>query len=221
MIRKGRAENMSENHQNDSMEQPHKLLELHEEEKKPLMTPRFKKELREWITSLAIALVAVILIRSFLFTVIRVDGPSMQDTLHNNDRLFVTVLDLKLHGPDRFDVVILHYPDRRENFVKRVIGLPGDTLEVRGGTLYVNDQAYDEPFLFEERTERYRKGASDFGPVEIPEGQYFVMGDNRDNSNDSRRVGLIDESLFVGKVRCIIWPLDRIGTVAGSEVYAQ
>ena len=196
-----------------------KLLEMREEEKKPFWTPERKKDAREWVVSIVTALIAVLIIRSFLFTIIRVDGSSMTDTLQHNDRLFVTVLDMKLHGPDRFDVVITHYDDTRKEYVKRIIGLPGDTLEVRSGVLYVNGEAYEEPFLSPERIVNYSLPQYDFGPIEVPEGSYFVMGDNRDNSRDSRRVGFLSEDRIVGKVRYIIWPLNRIGSVGGSEVY--
>ena len=199
--------------------EPKKLLEMREEEKKPFWTPERKKDAREWVVSIVTALLAVLIIRSFLFTIIRVDGTSMTDTLQNNDRLFVTVLDMKLHGPDRFDVVITHYDDTRKEYVKRVIGLPGDTLEVKSGVLYVNGEAYEEPFLSPDRIVNYSLPQYDFGPIEVPEGSYFVMGDNRDNSRDSRRVGFLSEDKIVGKVRYIIWPLNRIGSVGGSEVY--
>lgn len=199
--------------------EPKKLLEMREEEKKPFWTPERKKDAREWVVSIVTALLAVLIIRSFLFTIIRVDGTSMTDTLQDNDRLFVTVLDMKLHGPDRFDVVITHYDDTRKEYVKRVIGLPGDTLEVKSGVLYVNGEAYEEPFLSPDRIMNYSLPQYDFGPIEVPEGSYFVMGDNRDNSRDSRRVGFLSEDKIVGKVRYIIWPLNRIGSVGGSEVY--
>lgn len=206
---------MSEN------EKPKKLLEMREEEKKPFWTPARKKDAREWVVSIATALIAVLIIRTFLFTIIRVDGTSMTDTLQHNDRLFVTVLDMKLHGPDRFDVVITHYDDTRKEYVKRVIGLPGDVLEVKSGVLYINGEAYEEPFLTDSCIRKYSLPQNDFGPIEVPEGHYFVMGDNRDDSRDSRRVGFLSEDLIVGKVRYIIWPLNRIGSVGGSEVYNQ
>lgn len=209
---------MSEENERPAGE-PKKLLEMREEEKKPFWTPERKKDAREWVVSIVTALLAVLIIRSFFFTIIRVDGTSMTDTLQNNDRLFVTVLDMKLHGPDRFDVVITHYDDTRKEYVKRVIGLPGDTLEVKSGVLYVNGEAYEEPFLSPDRIVNYSLPQYDFGPIEVPEGSYFVMGDNRDNSRDSRRVGFLSEDKIVGKVRYIIWPLNRIGSVGGSEVY--
>ncbi len=196
------------------------LLELHESEppEKQKKKKTVLKEIREWVVSLGTALIIVLLLRTFLFTIIRVDGPSMSDTLLNNDRLFVNVLDMRLNGPDRFDVVILHYPNRREDFVKRVIGVPGDTIEVKEGALLINGVSYDEPYLSPEHIAYFTRSAGDF-TVTLGEGEYFVMGDNRDNSNDSRRVGVINRDMFVGKVRRIIWPLSRWGEVAGSEVY--
>ncbi len=202
-------------------EKKHKILEFREEEKKPLFSENVKREIREWIVSIACALVAVFIIRTFLFTIIRVDGPSMSDTLLDRDRLIVSVFDMKLHGPDRFDVIICKYPDRNDQYVKRVIGLPGETLEVKSGVLYIDGEMIEEPFLSDERTARFDRASNSFGPIVIPEGEYFVMGDNRDNSNDSRSVGTITGDMVIGKVRQIIWPLQRINAVPGSEVYAQ
>lgn len=220
---------MDENRQNQPIEngvqggeeKKRKLLEFREEEKRPLLTDAVKKEIREWLLSLVVAVVVVTLIRSFLFTIIRVDGPSMSDTLLDGDKLFVTIADMKIIGPQRFDVVICKYPQRRDHYVKRVIGLPGETLEVRKGVLYIDGEAIEEPFLSDLRTERFDKISNNFGPIVIGEGEYFVMGDNRDNSNDSRNVGMITEEMMVGKVRQIIWPLNRFGAVAGSEEYAE
>ena len=213
---------MQQNGQNDTNKpEKHGLLEMHESEKPARkISPKVVKEIREWIVSLAVALVIVLFLRTFLFTIIRVEGPSMNDTLLDGDRLYVNVLTMRLNGPERFDVMILHYPNRRENFVKRVIGLPGDTIEVSEGRLTVNGVAYDEPYLTPERIAKFSRTASSFTVV-LGEDEYFVMGDNRDNSNDSRSVGVIHRDMFVGKVRYIIWPLNRWDEVEGSELYNQ
>ena len=162
-----------------------------------------KSELREWVVSNA-----VILIRTFLFTVIKVEGPSMNDTLWEGDRLIVTIADMKINGPQRFDVVITHFPDSDKRYVKRVIALPGETLEIRDGVTYIDGEPLDEPFVTHPST-------SDFGPYTVPEGQYMVLGDNRSNSHDSRAddVGPVDEDMIIGKVRFIMWPFSHFGVV--------
>ncbi len=173
-----------------------------------------KKEIREWIISIAVALLAVFLIRSFLFTVIRVDGDSMRETLHDGERLIVTVADVKLSGVQRGDVVICHYPGRtgllgfKENFVKRVVGVAGDTIVMLNGDTYINGEKIEEPFV---------AYPSPFinGAWEVPEGYVFVCGDNRAGSHDSRSadVGPIEESEIVGKVRLVMWPLNAVRAV--------
>jgi signal peptidase I len=167
-----------------------------------------KKELREWVVSIAVALIAVFLIRSFLFTVIRVDGDSMKETLHDGERLIVTVLDVKLGGVSRDDVVICHYPGRtgflgiKQNFVKRVIGVAGDKIVMLGGETFVNGVKVEEPFV------AHPSPRID-GAWEVPEGYVFVCGDNRANSHDSRSndVGYIATNEIVGKVQLVMWPI--------------
>jgi len=192
------------------------LLEMREEERKPLLSANAKKEIREWVVSIAFALIAVFLIRMFLFTVIRVDGHSMDTTLADGERMIVTVLDMSIRGPQHGDIVICHYPNRVSkgflglgqtptNFVKRVIGGPGDTIWMAAGVTYLNNEPLDEPYVD-------RPSLRNFGPVTVPEGQYFVMGDNRNDSHDSRSsdVGFLARDQFVGKVRLVMWPPGRI-----------
>ena len=174
-------------------------------------------EILSWVLTLLVAVVAALVIRSVIFEPVRVDGHSMDDTLADREIMFVSKFDysstwfcfpwqsdeakenaprLTLFGnPKRFDVVICRYPDRGDtNFVKRVVGLPGDTVELREGYLYVNGEKYDEPYINDE----YRTGhLNSFGPYEVPEGKYFVMGDHRNNSNDSRSIGPIERSMII------------------------
>lgn len=175
-----------------------------------------KKEIREWIVALVSALVVVLLVRAFLFTVIRVDGSSMSPTLINDERLFVTVADVKLGYVERGDVVICHYPNRgRTYFVKRVVGVPGDKVCRYNGVTYVNGEPLDPLGLAAEA--RY-----DYDEYTLGEDEYFCVGDNRYDSHDSRDwndgdvsrdVGPISGDMLVGKVRHVIWPLNAIRAV--------
>ena len=183
----------------------------------------FKQEVCEWGCMLVIALILAFFTRAYIFEPVRVDGDSMYPTLHHGEIMYVSKLDygtgffgIPFTGigtyftvggdPERFDVVVCNYPDRlnaqggRLNFVKRVIGLPGDTITIRGGYLLVNGMKYEEKFLHE-------RTARDFGPYTVPEGHYFLMGDNRNNSNDSRNnaVGPVTRDMIVGKVEGILW----------------
>ena len=190
-----------------------------EKVKKPI-----QQELIEWGGTLVIALIVAVLVRTFIFEPVRVDGDSMYPTLHHGEFMYVSKLDygtsfvgIPFTGigsyvtvgsgePKLFDVVVCNYPDRlsengtRLNFVKRVVGLPGDTVEVHGGYLYVNGVKHEEKFLHE-------RMHSNFGPYTVPEGHYFLMGDNRNNSNDSRnlRVGAVPRDMIVGKVEGLLW----------------
>ncbi len=181
----------------------------------------FKQEICEWGGTLVVALIIAALCHAFVFQPVRVDGNSMYPTLRDGEFMYVSKLDygssffgIPFTGigsyftvggePERFDVVVCNYPNRlnehgsRLNFVKRLVGLPGDTVAIRGGFLYVNGVKYDEPFLAE-------YCAEDFGPYTVPAGYYFVMGDNRNNSNDSRATGPITRDMIVGEVKGVIW----------------
>ena len=205
-----------------------------EEEKSACEKPKkdWKKELREWVVSIAVALMVVFVIRSFLFQIIRVDGASMSTTLLDGERLFVSVLDMKLDSPERGDIVICHYPNRgKTNFVKRVVGVPGDQIYRLNGVTHVlyevtdadgNVQIVDE--MLDERWEIYYPTGSmdDYEPYTLGEDEYFVVGDNRYNSHDSRDwndsstandVGPITEDMIIGKVRTVIWPISEIRNV--------
>ncbi len=164
-----------------------------------------KEEAREWIVTLALALVVAIGVRGFVCEPVSVDGSSMWATLFHEEIMLVSKWDYSFGGePELFDVVICHYPDRGKiNFVKRIVGMPGDTVELKDGYLYVNDVRYEEPYLVHRDDH--------FGPFTVPEGHYFLMGDNRTNSNDSRNpaVGPVSRDMIMGKVRYVMFPLDH------------
>ena len=188
---------------------------------------KLKKELREWVVSLAVAALIALVVRSFLFTLIRVDGDSMYSTLHNGERLFVTIADVKLFGAERGDVVICRYPNRKEYFVKRVVGVPGDQVERVNGVTWVtytdeNGQTVREP-MDESRSLYSPEGSpTDYAPYPLSEDEFFVVGDNRYNSHDSRDwkdfddssdVGPITGDMIVGQAQFVIWPFDAIRSV--------
>lgn len=182
----------------------------------------FGREAREWLIALAAALLAVVLIRAFLFTLIRVDGHSMDPTLADDERLFVTIADVKLRGANRNDVVICHYPGRGQTcFVKRVVAVPGDTVYRENGVTHVVRSAVtdrgleivDEPL---DPKNAHAALSDDIEPYLLGEDEYFVAGDNRYASHDSRdwdNVGPIRWDMLVGRVRQVLWPLDHFRTV--------
>ena len=196
-----------------------------EKEKKSLA-----REILEWILTIVVAIAVALPIRAFGFELVRVEGESMDNTLANGEIMFVTKFDYAStwlsfpwqdaetkekaahittgSNPQRFDVVICRYPGRGDtNFVKRVVGLPGDTVEIRDGYLYINGEKQDEPYISDE----YRNGwLNTFGPYTVPEGEYFVLGDHRNNSNDSRSQGAISRDMIVGHARTVLYPFNEI-----------
>lgn len=182
----------------------------------------WKKELREWTLSLVVALAIVFVVRTFLFTLIHVEGDSMYDTLIDTERLFVTIADVRLDGVQRGDVVICHYPGRgRTYFVKRVVGMPGDTVERVDGVTYVTYKDENGETV-RESLDRAPGSYEDYAPYTLDEDEYFVVGDNRAVSHDSRDwkdsdssrdVGPIRKNMIIGRVRYVIWPLGDIRSV--------
>jgi signal peptidase I len=168
-----------------------------------------KNETFEWIKSLGVALVIVFIVRAFLFTPILVDGASMNTTLHDQDRMIVS----KIGEPERFDIVVFH-ANEKQDYIKRVIGLPGDKIEYKNDTLYVNGKAYEEPYLDEQKekidgdlTMSFKLENTAVGQATVPEGHLFVMGDNRRNSTDSRMIGAVPIENVVGTTNVVFYPL--------------
>lgn len=166
----------------------------------------FGQEVLSWIGSFAIAVVIALLLRNYVFSLIRVEGTSMLETLQNNDRLYVSILSARMEGYEQGDIVICCYPGADHQSVKRVIGLPGDRVEIIEGTVYVNGEALEETYV------TYGDQRS-MAEMMLAEGEYFLLGDNRPVSKDSRDVTVGAVTDIVGKARWILWPLDRIGRV--------
>ena len=167
------------------------------------------EEAKDWIISIAAAVVMALIIRTFVVELYIVDGPSMRPTLQHEERLVVSKFIYKLRAPERGEVLIFRYPrDPSRDFIKRVIAIGGDTLEIKDGRVYINGQMQTEDYILEKTRTEYPK-------VTIPEGTVFVMGDNRNNSDDSRfaDVGFVPFDLIKGKALMIFWPLDKIQTL--------
>lgn len=165
------------------------------------------QEILSWILTFAVAIALALVIRTFIFEPVRVDGHSMDYTLADNEYMIVTKYDYLLGEPERFDVIICHYPERgRTNFVKRLVGMPGDTVSMLNGTLYVNGEAIDEPYIT-------NKANYNMQAYTLKDDEYFVLGDNRSSSNDSHIIGPISREQIKGHVRCVAFPFKNARTV--------
>ncbi|QKS71457.1 signal peptidase I [Paenalkalicoccus suaedae] len=177
------------------------------------------RETFEWMKVIMIALVLAFLLRQFFFAPIVVDGQSMMPTLGDRDRMIVNKIGYTVDSPDRFDIIVFH-AEVDKDYIKRIIGLPGDHIAYRNDTLYINGEPFDEPYL-----DAYKEEAA-FLPLTIdfeledvslydrvPPGHYFVMGDNRQYSKDSRHIDVVEESEIVGQANVIFWPVDELRVV--------
>ncbi|MFY9413089.1 MAG: signal peptidase I [Dethiobacteria bacterium] len=158
-------------------------------------------EIWEWIRSIAIAVVLALLIRFFLFEVFIVEGKSMYPTLESYNRLVVDKISYRFNEPGYGDIIVFESHTGRD-FIKRVIGVGGDTIEIRAGKVYRNGTLLDEPYLMGQTDYQ------DYGPAEVPAGCFFLMGDFRENSLDSRdpRVGFISRERIKGRACLVFWP---------------
>ncbi len=153
-------------------------------------------------------IVIVILIKTYLFAPIMVKGESMYPTLHNKDIMILDKIKYKYSSIERFDIVVIRNDGK--NIIKRVIGLPGDSVDYIDSNLYINGKMYVEKYL-DSDVKTLLNGA-DFEVDNIPDDYYFVLGDNREVSKDSRSVGLINKKDIEGKATITIFPFDRLGS---------
>lgn len=176
------------------------------------MSNKWKSEILEWVKTIAVAVVLAFVITQFIRPTI-VNGQSMYPTLDHNDYLIINRMAYKFGEPSRGDIIVFSTNLKQENgenkdLVKRVIGVEGDHLKIENSNVYINDELIDEPYIHE----NYTEGSVD---MTIPENMIFAMGDNRENSKDSRMsdVGLVPEDHVMGKVMVRLFPFNKIGTV--------
>lgn len=184
----------------------------------PLRTPpapsawaarRVFAELRSWFRDVLFAFATAIFIVIFVIQPVKVEGTSMLPRLVDQERIFVNRFIYRFADIHRGDIVVFWYPrDQNKSFIKRVVAVAGDDVEIRYGAVYVNGEKMNEPYLNPEFRdhESYRRAT-------VPEGQYFVLGDHRNSSNDSRNWGFVPRELIYGKAIFRYWPMSRVGPV--------
>ncbi|TRZ38402.1 signal peptidase I [Niallia circulans] len=178
------------------------------------MKNSWKQEMYSVLKCILFAFILVLVCRNFFFTPSVVHGESMSPTFEDGNKIILS----KIGDIKRFDMIVFHAPDSDNNYIKRVIGVPGDTISVKDDILYVNGKAFEEPYLTENKKEASTiKLTGDFtlqertGETTVPKHSLFVLGDNRLYSKDSRIFGLVNKNSVIGKVVFRIYPLNEIG----------
>ena len=188
-------------------------MELQEEKQTNEKQRRFGLELLDFVKILLVCFIVAFGIKTFIARPVFVEGSSMYPTLQDGEFGFTNLLGLSLEGVNRGDIVIVEEGD--EYWVKRVIGVPNETIECRDNVVYINGEALDEPYLDSDYVHDIENNqgyfTSDFEAIELGSDEYFVMGDNRVVSADSRVVGPFSRSQIVGKGVLVLMPLDQIG----------
>src|SRR5437867_676416 len=172
-----------------------------------------RKEIRVWTRDLLIAIGLALVIIVFLYQPVKVEGTSMAPLLSDQERIFINKFVYRFEPIQRGDVVVFWYPlDHSKSFIKRVVGLPGEAVEIRQGAVYVDGKIVREPYV----PPQY-EDLSDFGPVRVPKDNYFVMGDHRISSNDSRVFGPVASRFIYGRAVFAYWPVDHFGSLSATE----
>lgn len=169
-----------------------------------------KKEILSWVFYIAFVLVLTWVIITFVGQRTRVDGRSMMNTLHDGDNLIVEKLSYRFSDPKRFDIIVFPPTGKKEYYIKRIIGLPGETVQIdENGNIYINGELLEENY----GAETIQNPGRAINPIMLGEDEYFVMGDNRNNSKDSRseEVGNVKRSQIIGRAWLRIWPLNKFG----------
>ena len=176
---------------------------------------KFIAEVKEWTSSILVALVLTLIIRTFVVQAFKIPSGSMRPTLLEGDKLFVNKFIYRFHPPQRGDIIVFKYPvDPKKDFIKRLVGLPGEEVEIRDGKIFVNGQVLTDPNSFGKFY--YYKHDPYGGPqdkIHVPENAYYALGDNSANSQDSRFWGFIPAKNLLGKAIFRWWPPRRIGRI--------
>lgn len=164
-----------------------------------------------WIRDLTLSVLIAVVLIVFIYQPVKVEGTSMMPSLTDQERIFINKFTYRfgIGQVDRGDLVVFWYPgDRSKSYIKRVIGMPGDVVRVEEGTVYVNGQRLLEDYVPDEYRDR-----QSFNAVQVPRDHYYVLGDHRSSSNDSRSWGTVERKFIYGKAVFVYWPLDRMGRV--------
>ena len=187
---------------------PDQTVESTQDKAVPEDGPSLVQEVRGWVKDIFFAVLTAILIVLFVVQPVKVEGTSMAPKLEPQDRLFVNKFVYYFSDIKRGDIVVFWYPqDHTKSFIKRVIGLPGDTVEIRSGVVFVNGEKLSEPYLPQEPD--YKS----YPPEVVPPHNYFVLGDHRSSSNDSRDWGSVPKQNIFGEAMFRYWPLSKIGSI--------
>jgi len=166
-----------------------------------------KYEWYDLLETIVFAFILAFLIKSFILQISYIPTGSMIPTLNEREAVLVVRIPYYFREPTRGEIIVFRYPqDPKTEYVKRLIGIPGDTVEIKGGVVYVNGEALDESYV-------KNKSFDDYGPIKVPENNYFVLGDNRPVSVDSRYWGFVPQKNLIGRAIFLLWPPQRIGTV--------
>ena len=173
------------------------------------------REAKEWASSILVALVLTLIIRTFVIQAFKIPSGSMRPTLMEGDKLFVNKFIYRFQAPQRGDIIVFKYPvDPKKDFIKRLVGFPGETVEIRDGKIHVNGRVLQDPGSF---GKFYYYNHDPFGgpddKIQVPERSYYVLGDNSANSTDSRFWGFVPQRNVLGKAIFRWWPPLRMGRV--------